>query len=181
MATHHIEAVSSEIEYFGSEALQAGIVAEYDRDFIPISTLQAGAPIEFLVRGADGLFLDLNDSKIEVRCKLVRADGANLVPGTDFVGVVNNTLNSLFTNIEVELGGKIISDPSNLYPYRAYLETLLSVPKDVLETRCVVEGFELDTAEQLDALLTAANTSDNGGLVARTSPNAASATVTLIG
>ena len=51
-----------------------------------------------------------------------------------------------------------------MYPYRAYLETLLNYSKETQETRLLTEGWVRDTANQL--AVTAAN-GDNRGLFAR--------------
>jgi hypothetical protein len=66
------------------------------------------------------------------------------------VGPVNLTLHSLFANVEMEVKEKLVTDPSQLYPYRAFLETLTNYNKDVLKTRHYAEGWTKDTAGQLE-------------------------------
>ncbi len=129
--SHHLEAIPSEIDYFENEIIQTSVVDEFDRDFIPLASLAGDGPIEFLVRGADNLLLDLNNSKIEVRITLVKAADGGAIAGGDHVGVVNLMLHSLFANVEVELCGKTYGDPNSLYPYRAMFETLLNLSSDL--------------------------------------------------
>ncbi|KAF0146863.1 MAG: hypothetical protein FD143_3201 [Ignavibacteria bacterium] len=62
------------------------------------------------------------------------------------VGPVNLLPHSLFTNIEVSLNGKQITEPTNYYQYRAYLETLINYSTTVLEKRMQIEGWRIDTA-----------------------------------
>jgi len=87
-------------------------------------------------------------------------------------------LHSLFSNVSVELAGRPISDPNNLYSYRAYIETLLSYDKQVLDTRGRCEGWHMDTAGSFAAM---AHDGNNMGLRHRMGWVATSATVTLIG
>ena len=42
------------------------------------------------------------------------------------------------------LNNKLITDPSNMYAYRAYLEKLLNTTKEVQKTRLLTEGFVKD-------------------------------------
>jgi hypothetical protein len=44
----------------------------------------------------------------------------------DNVGPVNNFLHSLFSQVDVSLNGVLITNSSNTYGYRAYIENLLS-------------------------------------------------------
>ena len=78
----------------------------------------------------------------------------------------------------MELNGRSVSDPNQLYPYRAYLETLLNYSKETQETRLLTEGWVRDTANQL--AVTAAN-GDNRGLATRATMFAESKTVELVG
>ncbi len=174
----HLEAIPSEIDYFEQEIIQTSVIDEFDRDFIPLASLAGDGPIEFLVRGADNLLLDLNNSKIEMRIVIVKAAaGANIADG-DHIGPVNLMLHSLFANVEVELCGKTYGDPNSLYPYRAVFETLLNLSGDVLSSRGKAIGWLKDTAAHITVTNTAG---DNAGLKERAGDYKLSAPVTLIG
>ena len=173
-----LETVSSEFDYFDSQVIQASIVTEYDREF-NAGNFEPGAPIEILVKGAGNLYLDLNNSKIEVKAKLMNADGTNLANDAA-VGPTNMTLHSLFSNIEMELCDERISDNNNLYPYRAFLETLCSYSTEVGKTRLACEGWCPDTPGYLDDF----RVTDHGlniGFKERAARFGNSAQVTLIG
>ena len=143
-----LESVPTEFDYFESSVIQAAIVSEYDRDISP-STIQPNAPIEILIKGDNRLYLDLNNSKLEVECKITNADGTNIAADVD-VGPTNLTLHSLFSNVEVLVSGQKISDPNTLYPYRAFFETLLSYDRNVAGTRLLTEGWMKDTTGHFD-------------------------------
>ena len=59
-----MEGLLSELDYFEPRVIQLSVTGEYDRVFGTGQTLVQGGPMEFFVRGADGLYLDLNNSKI---------------------------------------------------------------------------------------------------------------------
>ena len=82
------------------------------------STLTDQGPYEFAVSGAgdDYLFVD---------AQIVNTDGSNLEPDTD-VGPVDLWMHSLFSDVSVSLSEKLVSPPTSMYPYRAYIETLPS-------------------------------------------------------
>ena len=55
------EQITSEVDLFGPIMQQNFLLNEFNREFAPLASLAEGAPIEFLVKGADQLYLDLND------------------------------------------------------------------------------------------------------------------------
>jgi hypothetical protein len=57
--------------------------------------------------------------------QIVNTDGSDLDTNTD-VGPVNLWMHSLFSDVSVSLSETIVSSPISMYPYRAYIETLLS-------------------------------------------------------
>jgi len=118
------EAIMEEVDLFGKMMEQSVLLNEFDREFAPIAGLQQGAPIEFLVKGADQLYLDLNESVLYVVAKITMADNTNIAAAT--AGPINLMLHSLIAQVSVEFNGKPVSEPNHLYPYCAYLETLIN-------------------------------------------------------
>ena len=59
-----------------------------------------------------------------VEAQIVNTDGSNLEPDTN-VGPVDLWMHSLFSDVSVSLNEKLVSPPTSMYPYRAYIETLL--------------------------------------------------------
>ena len=53
----------------------------------------------------------------------------------------NNMLGSLFQSVTVEIAGRCISDPSNLYFIRSYLENLLGYSREAQNSQLTSEGF----------------------------------------
>lgn len=143
---------------------ESSIEKEYDRDFSPISALNPSSPIEFLVPGISLFYVSLKDSYFDIQMKITLADGANL-PVDAPVAPANLIAHTLFSNIELYLNGKQITEPTNHYHYRAYIQTLLNSTPYAQEKRIIMEGWIIDTSGQLAVVN--AHDGDNAGLVAR--------------
>jgi len=170
------EQVTGEVDLFGPIMQQNFLLNEFNRQFAPIASLAEGAPIEFLVKGADQLYLDLNDSFLHLRVKMTKANGTNMDAATGTI--INLPIHSMFREVDVEMNGKSVSEPNNLYPYRAYLETLLIYSKETQESRLLSEGWVRDTAGQMGAV---AADGDNNGLKSRAAMFAQSKVVEMVG
>ena len=106
--------------------------------------------IEFDVSSSGEDYIDFANSYLYVRAKLQRANGADLEDG-DEVGPVNNFLHSMFSQIDVSLNGTLITSSTNTYPYRAYIENLLSYGVDAKESQLTAALFYKDRAGKMDA------------------------------
>jgi len=172
-----MECAKSEFDYFLPIPTQTSIVRTFLREYTPLSALQHGAPIEFAVAGTENLYMDLNQSYIYIKCKITKAD-KTAIAAADKVGPINLTLHSLFSDMDLELCGKQVSDNSGHYCYRALLEELLSYGQDVKETQLQAALWFKDTAGQMTVT---DSTGANAGLVSRANFFALSAEVDLIG
>ena len=172
-----MEAILSEVDYFAKDAIQLAQVNEFVRKFGTGQTIVKGAPIEFYVRGADGLSIDLNNSLVEIKVKITKEDAKD-IGVDDVVGPVNDLFNSLFSTVELEVAGVLVTEPNTKYPYRAMIENLINYGKDVQDTRLLCEGWTKDTSAQMGIT---DPTGDNAGLKTRTAWFAVSKTVTLTG
>ena len=94
---------------------------------------------------------------------MVRAVGTELAPDTP-VAPVNNWLHSLFSQVDVYLNDTLMTHSSNSYPFRAYVDTLLSYGAEAKTTKLTSQLWYKDTAGNMDA--TTAD-GDNTGLVER--------------
>ena len=82
-------------------------------------------PYEFAVSGAGDDYIDLFNTYLFVEAQIVNTDGSNLDPDTD-VGPVDLGMHSLISDVSVSLNEKLVSPQTSMYPYRVYIETLLS-------------------------------------------------------
>ena len=130
MATSDIvEIIPDKVNFFTPLLQQSIIVEEFDRQYEPQNNITPGAPIDFMIKGVDGYYLDLEHSDFYVRAKITKANGANM-GGNVKAGPANLTLNYLFQEIIPTLGMTQANEPSNLYPYRSYMETVLNYSKE---------------------------------------------------
>jgi hypothetical protein len=119
------ECAKSELDLFSIPATQTSVESGMYVDYHPVSSITSGAPIEFDVNATGEDYLDLSNSIMHVRAKIVKANGDDLEAASS-VGPVNNFLHSLFSQVDVSLNGTLITSSTNTYAYRAYIETLLS-------------------------------------------------------
>ena len=107
-------------------------------DYRPVSQSDDG-PLEFAVSGAGHQYVDLKNTKLFIKAKVLKSDGSPIPnikkdPSGDlnadninpeaFVGPVNLWLHSMFSQVQLLMQQKVIST-SNLYPYRSYFESLI--------------------------------------------------------
>ena len=86
-------------------------------DYHPITSLSDGGPIEFKVLEVERNFAILHDHIcISKLYKVSKADGYNL-DGASKVGFANYPTASLFNQVDVILGGKLISSATNTYAH----------------------------------------------------------------
>ena len=164
MQENSVDAIPAETDLFGPIMEQTVLLKEQHREYLPMSILQDGHPIEFMVKGADQLYLDLNDSWMRFLVKFVNAAGADV--GADLVGPIKLIAHALFAQISAELNGKQVGDTNNYYHYKAYIQTLINYCKETQDTRLLAEGWTKDTSGQM-GITVCANNGANTGLRAR--------------
>ena len=79
--------------------------------------------IHFSVKGLSLKYVDLQHSRLYIRCKIRDMDGG--VPDQDIVFPINHLLQSMWKQVEVFLGGKLVSSGSSNYHYKSMIKTLL--------------------------------------------------------
>ena len=77
-----MEGLLSELDYFEPYVMQLRVMGDYDRVFGTGQTLVQGGPIDFMVRGADEVSLDLNNSKLEIKLKTTLENENDFTGGT---------------------------------------------------------------------------------------------------
>jgi len=127
------------------------------------ATFDDAPDITFDIAASNDL-ISLADMRFQCELLLQKADGTPFDP-TDNVCPCNNILSTLFQNVQVTLAGRSISDPSNLYFIRSYIENLLGYNEESRLSQLSCEGFILDNT--LD------NTNVKGNYVAASGAGAA--------
>ena len=170
----------SELDLFSVPLTQTsidnGVLVEYH----PISSLAEGAPIEFEVSSSGDDYIDFANSYLYARAKIKHANGSNM-DENDTVGPVNNFLHSLFSQVDVSLNGTLITNSTNTYAYRSYLETLLSYGESAKKSHLTGSLFYKDTAGKMDEPNPKVDGEKNNGLTKRAAFAAGSAEFDMIG
>lgn len=171
------ECALATLDLFTLPPTQTSVLSGGWVEFHPVATLTDTGPIEFIVKGTEE-YLDLSNSYIQVQARIVKPDGSALVAGDDDKhGPSNLWLHSLFSEVEVSVGGVQITSTSNLYAYRSYIESLLSYDAGAKETQLAAAMFYKDTANHVSAT---AGT-NNKGLKERRNQTKRSKIVDMIG
>ena len=157
------EGVKSELDLFAVPPTQTSIEDGRWIEHQPLTSLDSGGQIEFILPGTRDAYIDLANTYLIIRAKVVRAVGTELAPDTP-VAPVNNWLHSLFSQVDVYLNDTLVTLSSNTYPFRAYVDTLLSYGAEAKTTQLTSQLWYKDTAGHMDA-----TTADGGntGLVER--------------
>ena len=143
------ECTKSELDLFSVPPTQTSIDSGTFVEYRPISSISDGAPIEFDVSSSGEDYIDFSNSYIHIKAKILNLDGTDLV-AADTVGPVNNLLHSLFSQVDISLNGTLITNSTNTYPYRAYIEDLLSYGSSAKKTQLTAALFYKDEAGKMD-------------------------------
>ena len=149
-------------------------------DYHPITSLSDGGLAEFKVSGSGKEFLDLARSYLYLKVKVSKTDGSNFDVASK-VGFANYPIASLFNQVDVILGGKLISSATNTYAHRSILEVLLNYDKEAAESQLGCGLFCKDTAGQMEEMDISADPVLNTGLGTRSEWTKTSKTVELQG
>ena len=165
--THSSECMNSELVLFSLPATQTSIENSRYLHYKPVSSLsdENDAPIEFVVPSASEFYIDLAHTMLYIQAKITPvsnddAENAKVAP-------VNNTLHSFFSQIDIFFNQKLVSLPNNLYPYRAYIETLLCYSSEAKNSHLSSSLFYSDQPGNFEAFPNAAAANANGGLLKR--------------
>ena len=105
--------------------------------------LSSAGPFEFLVPSSNKLTI-LPQTRIRGICNIVRKDGSDVPIETDF-SVVNLFPHSIFNQVDVDIDGINLSCQDNMYPYKAYLETLLTFGLESKSSHLSTSHYTKDT------------------------------------
>ena len=86
----------------------------------------------------DSAYIDLKNSFIQVKAKIVNVDGEDVAP-------VNFLLHALFSQIDMTLKDTLVTTSNNTYPYKAYIETLLSFGTESKQSQLTASMWYKDT------------------------------------
>jgi hypothetical protein len=139
-----IALVSSEFDNFAHRPDQSSVLGTTETAYKPIAQVDLNDP-EFLIPADSDTYIDL-DIKLYVRGKLISGTGKD-VDLTDHTAVTNNFLNSLFSQCNVLLNDVNVTQASEHYHYRSYLEKLLTYGCDAAGSHLSASYWYLDKGD----------------------------------
>lgn len=172
------EAQPSGLSLFSLPPTQTAIERIYFQEVRSNSQL-TGNIIDMEITGKHGMeYVDLKRSKLYVKVKIQKADGKALL-STEHVGPINLFLQSMFSQVEVNMQGKLITSTTSHYPYKAMIQTLLSYGNGAKTSQLTSQLWLKETPGHLGD--TDVDNGKNDGLAGRAEYFAESKTVDMEG
>jgi len=139
-----------ELCLFGMPSTQTGVEKIYFQHVRPISQLSGNSPVEFNVNSSNSLdYVDMKNSRLYVKLRVQHADGTPLAEN-EKVAPTNLLLQSLWSQIEVALQGKIMITSNANYGYNAYIQALVKSSDQEKSSTLTTQLYHLDTAGHMD-------------------------------
>lgn len=136
--------ISSEVDLFSMPVTDTTVSHSSYATFKPInSVIDANSKIEFRLTGCNDSYFDWSDSFLHLTLKVINHDG-DLVSKQN-ISLSNNVLHSLFSDVELLSNSTIISSSNHCYPYKAYIEKLMSYSDAYFDSQGLCAAFVPDT------------------------------------
>ena len=137
------EIMKSELDLFKKVSFQGSIENSQLIQYRPISSLAASQTIEFDIPVSPEEYLDLQNIYLWIKGKVVQLDGTDFPAAQDDrYSLINYALNTIFDQLEVTLGGTLVSQSSKTYHYLSYIEAITQNSSDVCFTFMKSAGFK---------------------------------------
>ncbi|XP_073692867.1 uncharacterized protein F54H12.2-like [Garra rufa] len=143
------ECIKSELDLFTVPMTQTVIEKNAYLEVPPLSAISESSPLEFFIAGTGEDYIDLNNTLLFLRLKITKPNGGDIAD-TAKVGLINYPGATIFSQVDISLGDRLISQSSSTYPYRCIIESLINYSKDTLETLFSSGLFFKDTAGNMD-------------------------------
>jgi hypothetical protein len=144
------ECTKSELDLLLTPETQTAVINGKWIEIKNQGTLDGDGPIMFHVAGDGEKYLDLANSYVYFQVQLL--DGKTykpIVPAAN-ISTTNLFLHSMFSQLEIMLNDTLITQSTNIYPYRAMIETLLNYSQDSKESYLTSSLFYKDTAGKME-------------------------------
>ena len=144
-----VEASHSSLDIFERPPLLITFDTSFEQKIGPVYAPN-GPTLEFEVTGDRTNFIDLQNIYLEVKCKIVQANGdplryhASNATERDTPKFANNTLHSLFSDCSITANGIKISSANGYYAPKAFLETEFSSNREAKETWLKCQGYTFE-------------------------------------
>jgi len=117
--------------------------SHYGTIFPQFSIKENDVPLEFTMNGDSLHWVDLSKSLVYLRLRIINKDGTSIDPGTS-ISMTNLGFHSMWESVDLYINSVLVTKSSSLYPYKAYINKLLSLGEDVKTTSLTQELFYKD-------------------------------------
>ena len=135
---------------FDRPGVLSDIQRRYTIDYYPINTLSADAPIEFVIPGSSEDYIDLSNTTLYVRFKILQEDGTAVDQTNDVVAINNLGISTLFSNASLTIGETQIQGGASDYPYRGYFRTVMQFTPAAQKSQMEAMGWYKDQSGHFD-------------------------------
>ena len=170
MAPNAIPYAVESLDLFSGPFQQVQVEREYEVSYSPSVGMNASSggqlgQIVFDVHKTDA-YIDLSNVALHADIQIIKKDGTPIT-NEDKVSVINNILDSAFSDITVQFNGKSLVLSRHNYPFLAYICKLINFQHHVKKKFLKPFGWVADTTGHFDAQFTDDNACLNQGLVDR--------------
>lgn len=145
------ECTVNESEFFEPIMKQVTLEKGQWVDVYPLNNVSADGPIEFTINGSTDEFIDLNNTMLQVNCKIKNAAGNADLIANELVAPINNWLHSMFSDVMLTLSNNVVEGGDHHYPYKAYLTNLLMHGEGSKKTQLAGSCWYKDTAGKMNS------------------------------
>ena len=161
------EALPSEFDLFELPPHQTSVFQHYYDNVRPVSTITDLSPVEFLISNGGSDYIDLKQTRLHVKLKVIHADGTNLTKA-EHCAPINLLLSSLWSQMQVYLQNQLVSSNNTLYAYKAYIQAMLYNGAEAKNTQLQSQLFYADSGTiDGDIDSTDTQTGINDGVIVR--------------
>ena len=159
-----LESHSESLALFQGPTTDSSIVSRQWVEYKPINAITEGAAIEFNITSSPSDYMNLQEYRLQIKAKLTHEDGITPVTKEDLVAPVNLSLQSLFTQVDLNLQQQPLYSVGGNYPFKAYLDVLLDENTKMQEEKLASQLYYKDNLSSEDI---ATPQGDNNGLYQR--------------
>ena len=145
------ECGTSPLEWFKVLPTQTAIEKSNTVEYQSLTALRQDVPIEFYVPASTEDYLDLQFSRIFIKCQIIKANGGVCDPN-EVAAPVNDLLNSLWSNVELYLNDRLISHSNNMHGYLSIISHLIHDSEECLESERSMRLLFKDTPGQMESV-----------------------------
>ena len=113
------------LDLFSEQQSGSGFTNSYDVETPPANPIQQNNPIRFVLQGHPEHYLDMSNTYMRVKMKVVKEDGSS-IPQDAKVAPVNEMFDAMYDSVQVKLNQQLVGGYSQFYPHLSYMRYLLS-------------------------------------------------------